>query len=182
METNGQQTPAKPDAATSGSQQNQQQQGQLRLQKIYVKDLSFETPNSPAIFLKQQEVQPHVEFNINTQPTKIQDDLYEVTMHVTITVKIGELTAFLVEVQQAGLFTLSNFPQAQEHYMLTAYCPNILFPYAREAVSDLVIRGGFPPLLLEPMNFDAMYAQHIQKSREQQKKAGNIQVSEAGHA
>jgi preprotein translocase subunit SecB len=158
--------------------QTEAQMGQLRLQKIYVKDLSLETPNSPQLFLLQNQAQPQVELNINTASTVVnqEQNLYEVVLHVTVTVKMEEKTAFLVEIQQSGLFTLSQFAQNQLHYMLGAYCPGILFPYAREAVSDLVTRGGFPPLLLEPVNFDALYTQHMQR---QQQSSPQVQVSES---
>lgn len=168
-----------PAADAAAAARQGQQQGQLRLQKIYIKDVSFETPNSPAVFITQQQVQPQVEFHINQSAKQIQNELHEVTLGVTVTVKLGETTAFLVEVQQAGLFTLSGFTKNHMHYVLGAYCPNMLFPYARETVSDLVLRGGFPPLLLEPVNFDAIYTQQMQKLRDrQQGQAGNVQISE----
>lgn len=159
-------------AAQNGGAQ-QQTQGQFRMQKIYVKDISLETPNSPQMFMQQQQFQPKVDFNINANSQRIQNDLFEVTIHATVTVKNGEQTAFLVEVQQAGLFSLTGFQPQQLHYMLGAYCPSVLFPYAREAVSDLVTRSGFPPLLLEPVNFDAAYGQHL----EQQAQAGAQQAN-----
>jgi preprotein translocase subunit SecB len=153
-------------AAQDGGAQ-QQTQGQMRMQKIYVKDISLETPNSPQVFMQQQQFQPQVDFNINANSQRIQEDLFEVTLNVTVTVKNGEQTAFLVEVQQAGLFTLTGFQSQQLHYMLGAYCPSVLFPYARESVSDLVTRSGFPPLLLEPVNFDAAYGQHLEQQQAQ---------------
>ncbi|CAL1239899.1 protein-export chaperone SecB [Candidatus Methylocalor cossyra] len=134
---------------------------QFALQKIYIKDVSFETPHSPHIFTVAWD--PKVEFNLasNTQP--IQEGLFEVTLTVTLTVKIEDKTAYLVEVCQAGIFSLLGFSEQEFGHLLGSYCPNVLFPYAREAVSDLVIRGGFPPMLLAPVNFDALYAQHLQQ-------------------
>ncbi len=135
---------------------------QFAIQKIYTKDLSFETPNSPGIFTEKWE--PNVDFNLGTHVTTLQDrNLYEITLTVTITVKVGENVAYLVEVKQSGVFTLVGFTEQEMGTMLGSFCPNILFPYAREAVSDLVAKGGFPQLLLAPVNFDALYAQHLQQ-------------------
>lgn len=134
---------------------------QFVIQKIYTKDLSFETPNSPAIFTEKWE--PAVDFNLGTNVATLQDQLFEVSLTVTITVKVGEIVAYLVEVNQAGVFTMGGFGDQELGPMLGSFCPNILFPYAREAVSDLVTKGGFPQLLLAPVNFDALYAQHLQQ-------------------
>lgn len=125
--------------------------------RIYLKDVSFETPNSPGVFT--QEFKPEINLQLNTSVKRIEEDLHEVVLNITVTAKQGEKTGFLVEVQQAGLFTVKGFDEAQKGAMLGAYCPNTLFPYAREAVSELVTKGGFPPLLLAPVNFDAMYAE-----------------------
>lgn len=138
---------------------------QFTIQKIYTKDMSFETPNSPKIFTAKWE--PSVEFNLSTHVETLESSLYEVALTVTITVKIGDTTAYLVEVNQAGIFTLSNFSEQEMGPMVGSFCPNILFPYAREAVSDLVAKGGFPQLLLAPVNFDALYAQHLQQAQQQ---------------
>jgi preprotein translocase subunit SecB len=138
---------------------------QFSIQKIYVKDVSFETPNSPDVFTRKWE--PKVEFNLSSNARQLQDDLFEVTVTTTLTVTIEEKTAYLVEVCQAGIFALVNFEEDELGPLLGSYCPNVLFPYAREAVSDLVTRGGFPPMLLAPINFDALYAQHMQQLDEQ---------------
>ena len=124
--------------------------------RIYVKDVSFETPNSPRIFT--QEFKPQLNVQLNTAVERIEEDLYEVVLNITVTSKQGEKTGFLVEVQQAGLFSVKGFDEAQKGAMLGAYCPNTLFPFARETISGLVNKGGFPPLMLAPINFDAMYA------------------------
>lgn len=147
--------------------QAQAPQGQMLLQKIYIKDVSFEAPNSPSIFLEQPTQSPEVDFKLNSQPQQLKDNDYEVTLSATVTVKFQDKSAFLVEVQQAGIFSLSGFEQQQLDYMLASYCPNTLYPFLRETVSDLVIRGGFPPLLLEPVNFDAMYAHKMQQAQQQ---------------
>lgn len=123
--------------------------------RIYLKDVSFETPNSPGVFT--QEFKPEIGLRLNTAIKRIEEDLHEVVLNITVTAKQGEKTGFLVEVQQAGVFSLKGFDEAQKGTMLGAYCPSTLFPYAREAISDLVTKGGFPPLLLAPINFRAMY-------------------------
>ncbi|HED18691.1 MAG TPA: protein-export chaperone SecB [Gammaproteobacteria bacterium] len=125
--------------------------------RIYLKDVSFETPNSPGVFA--QEFKPEISLQLNTAIKKIENDIYEVVLSITVTAKQGEQTGFLVEVQQAGLFTLKGFDEAQKGPMLGAYCPNTLFPYAREEISGLVSKGGFPPVLLSPINFDMIYAE-----------------------
>ena len=134
---------------------------QFSIQKIYMKDLSFETPNAPRIFREKWE--PNVDFNLGTNADKLDVNVYEVVLTVTITVKSTELVAYLVEVKQAGIFTMENFSDPELNAMLGSFCPNILFPYAREVVSDLVSKGGFPQLLLAPVNFDALYNQHLQE-------------------
>jgi len=151
------------------SDQNQAEQNprEFALQRIYIKDVSFETPNSPTIFT--EEWKPESNLNINSNVTKLADDAYEVVLTITVTTKVGDKTAFLVEIQQAGIFAVKGFADAEMGHMMGAYCPNVLFPYAREVVSDLVSKGSFPQLLLTPVNFDALYAQHMQ---EQQKRAG----------
>ena len=133
---------------------------QFSIQKIYTKDMSFETPNTPKIFTEKWE--PMVDFNLGSNVQPLENGLYEVALTVTITVKSDDKTAYLVEINQAGIFTLIGFSDEELSPMLGSFCPNILFPYAREAVSDLVAKGGFPQLILAPVNFDALYAQHIQ--------------------
>ncbi len=139
---------------------------QFAIQKIYTKDISFETPNSPSIFTHKWE--PAVDFNLSTQVTPLDNSFYEICLMVTITVKCGDLTAYLVEVNQAGIFAIVGFDEQEMGPMVGSFCPNILFPYARETVSDLATRGGFPQLLLAPVNFDAVYAQHMQQLQQQQ--------------
>ena len=134
---------------------------QFSIQKIYTKDMSFETPNTPKIFTEKWE--PMVDFNLGSNVQPLENGLYEVALTVTITVKSEDKTAYLVEINQAGIFTLIGFSDEELSPMLGSFCPNILFPYAREAVSDLVAKGGFPQLILAPVNFDALYAQHIQE-------------------
>jgi len=142
-----------------------QQEKQFSLQKLYVKDVSFETPNSPEIFTLKWD--PKVEFNLASNAQQLQEDLYEVSVTTTLTLTLEEKTAYLIEVCQAGIFSMVNFSEEELGPLLGSYCPNVLFPYAREAVSDLVTRGGFPPMLLAPINFDALYAQHMEQLQQQ---------------
>jgi preprotein translocase subunit SecB len=131
----------------------------FEIQRIYVKDISFESPNTPQTFV--EEWKPEVALNLETKSNRIQDNMHEVVLSITATVSTGKKTAFLIEVHQAGVFIISGFPSDQLHQMLGSFCPNILFPYAREVVSDMVVRGGFPQLILAPVNFDALYEQHM---------------------
>ncbi len=137
---------------------------QFSIQKIYTKDISFETPNSPKIFTEKWE--PTVDFNLGTNVDPIENALFEVSLSVTVTVKCAETTAYLVEVTQSGIFSLAGFSEQEMAPMVGSFCPNILFPYAREVVSDLVAKGGFPQLLLAPVNFDALYAQHVKQAQQ----------------
>lgn len=134
---------------------------QFQMQRIYTKDVSFETPNSPAIFTEKWE--PSVNVDINTASAQLQQGVFEVVLTVTVTTKAGEKTAFLAEVQQAGIFIMTGFNDQDLGGMLNSYCPNLLFPFAREVIADLVSKGSFPQLLLAPINFDALYAQHLQQ-------------------
>ncbi|MFQ3196836.1 MAG: preprotein translocase subunit SecB [Paraglaciecola sp.] len=138
---------------------------QFSIQRIFTKDISFETPNSPAIF--QKEWKPEVQLDLDTRSTKIDENLYEIVLAVTVTAKLGEETAFLCEVQQAGIFQIGDMPEANKAHMLGSFCPNTLFPYARETISNLVNRGTFPPLNLAPVNFDAIFAAYMQKRAQQ---------------
>ena len=139
---------------------------QLQVEKLYLKDASFESPNSPAMFT--EEWKPQVHFQLNTETQELDTDLYNVVLSVTAEVKQGDRTAFLVEVQQAGIFRATGFSDEELGGLLGSYCPNLLYPYAREVVSDLVVKGGFPPLILAPVNFDALYAQHLAQQEQQQ--------------
>lgn len=136
---------------------------QFAIQKIYVKDISFETPNSPQVYLEKWE--PDVGLQLSNTAAVLSDNTHEVVLSLTVTVKLKDKTAYLVEVQQAGIFNIDGYDQAQLAAVIGSYCPNILFPYAREAVSDLVTRGGFPQLLLAPINFDALYRQHLEQGQ-----------------
>jgi preprotein translocase subunit SecB len=143
-----------------------QVQGQFGVQKIYVKDLSFETPHSPQIF--QEQWKPSVSMDVANGATPLSEQMFEVVLSITVTVRHEDRTVYLVEVQQAGIFHVDGFPADALNRILATVCPNILFPFAREVVADLAMRGGFPQLLLAPMNFDLLYAQHLQREAEKQ--------------
>ena len=146
------------------AEESNQPERQFALQKIYVKDVSFETPHSPEVFTQKWE--PKMEFNLSSNAQQLQDGLFEVRLTVTLTAKLEDRTAYLVEVTQAGIFAATGFADQEYGPLLGSYCPNVLFPYAREAVSDLVVKGGFPPMLLAPVNFDALYMQHVQQAQQ----------------
>lgn len=157
--------------ANGAAASEQNQAPQFNIQRIYTKDISFETPNSPGVFTK--EWKPEVKLDLDTRTNQVNDATYEVVLAVTVTATLGEETAFLCEVQQAGLFTFGEIPEQNKAQMLGAYCPNLLFPYAREAVSNMVNRGTFPPLNLAPVNFDAIFAAYVQKRAQEQQVQGN---------
>ncbi len=175
-----QQTPA-----PTGAEGTQAPEGpQFALQRIYLKDASFESPRSPAVF--QGQWKPKINFDIKTRSNKVQDEVFEVVLVLTAEAQMEEQTAFLVEVHQAGIFTCRDFSDAQLEQILATVCPNILFPYAREAIDGLVLKGSFPALMLAPINFDALYQQQKQQMA-QQAAAGNgageaEAVAEAGDA
>lgn len=137
---------------------------ELSVQRVYIKDASFESPNAPDIF--RGEWKPTHELNLNTKVKEIQEHFYEVVLVVTVSAKLGERTAFIVEVHQAGIFAIRGFSEQEIGPILGAYCPNLLFPYAREAISDLVVKGSFPQLVLQHVSFDALYAQHQREAGE----------------
>ncbi|MBA2651938.1 MAG: protein-export chaperone SecB [Tatlockia sp.] len=133
------------------------------IQRIYIKDSSFETPNTPAVF--QQEWQPELSLDLNTQHVELEKQVYEVVLTVTATVKNQNAIAFLAEVKQAGIFTIQGAPGEQLDHLLGSFCPSILFPYAREVITSHVIHGSFPQLVLAPINFDALFFQQAEEKR-----------------
>lgn len=150
-----------------------QQQPVFGIEKIYVKDLSLEIPHAPEVFLSGE--QPQVDVQLHNESGSIGDGLYQVVLTVTLTAKAGEKTMFLVEAAQAGIFQIRNVPESDLEPLLATACPNILFPYAREAVSDVVARAGFPPVYLAPVNFEAIYLQRLQQ--EQAQAAPKIEIA-----
>lgn len=137
---------------------------EFAIQTLYVKDLSYEAPNVPQVF--QEDWKPEVELDLDVKSNELEEGVYESVLKVTATVKLPKNTAFLVEVEQAGIFTVKNFEKDQLQAMLGSFCPSVLFPYAREVVSDMVIKGGFPPLYLAPVNFDALYQQQLEAEKD----------------
>ncbi|SNR65125.1 protein translocase subunit secB [Methylobacillus rhizosphaerae] len=135
----------------------QEQQPAFGIEKVYVKDLSLEVPNAPQIFIKLET--PQIGIELGNTATQLEEGVFEVALTVTVTSKVEEKTVFLVEVIQAGIFQIRNIPQENVEFILGVTCPNIIFPYARETISDLITRAGFPPVLLNPVNFEALYAQ-----------------------
>jgi preprotein translocase subunit SecB len=140
-------------------------QPQFSIQRIYLKDLSFETPQGPSAFKKKW--QPKVSQDLNTKTNPVEDGLFEVALRVTITVADGEDTIYIVEAEQAGLFNVSGFAEEQLPQILNTTCPGILFPYLRETLDNVVTKGSFPALLLPPINFDALFANALQQSAEE---------------
>lgn len=136
------------------------------IEKIYAKDLSLEIPHAPQAFLEREA--PEIEVQLHSEGSGIEEGMYQVVLTVTVTAKIGEKTLFLVEAGQAGIFQIRNVPEQDLEPILSVACPNILFPYARETISNVVNRAGFPPMLLAPVNFDALYQQRLMERQQQQ--------------
>ena len=152
-------------AENNSAAQEQAQQPGFSIEKIYVKDASLEIPNAPQIFTDR--TQPQVSIELSNVAQQIEENIFEVAIKVTVTSKIEDKTVFLVEVTQAGIFQISNVPAENIELIVGITCPNILFPYARESVSDLIVRAGFQPVLLNPINFEALFAQQKQQQSEQ---------------
>ena len=147
-------------SASPPQPQSSPEQATFQIDKIYVKDLSLEIPNAPQVFV--QPVQPTLEVHIDTESLPFDEPYFEVTVSATVTAKAGDRTVFLAEAVQAGIFSVRNVPEEELAPLLGICCPNILFPYLRETISDLVTRGGFPPVLLSPISFEALYMQKVQ--------------------
>jgi preprotein translocase subunit SecB len=150
---------------------DQQTASQFALQKIYLKDLSFESPRPMESLLKPIK-RPDVNFQLNTANRKVEEGIYEVILTITVTVTKENSILYLIEVKQAGLFVIKGFPAQELATLLNSFCPNVLFPYVREIVSSTVERGGFPQLLLEPLNFDAIYQQSLERKAKEASPAG----------
>ena len=150
----------------------EQPQAQFSMQRIYTKDVSFESPNSPDVFRKPY--QPKVTVDLNTKSNGLEEeDTFEVILSITITAKVEEDTAFLIEVQQAGIFLIAGFDPEQRRRVLGTTAPGILFPYAREAIDSLAVKGGFPAIMLAPVNFDALYEQALAQAMQQADQQAN---------
>jgi len=143
----------------------QQQGATFQIEKVYVKDMSLEIPHAPKVFMEQ--VQPQLEVQINTGAENFADGYYEVTVSATVTARVGERTLFLAEAVQAGVFQLRNVPAQDLGPLLGVACPTVLYPYLREAISDIISRGGFPPVILAPLSFETLYLQQQQNAATQ---------------
>ncbi len=147
--------------AENGNASAQAAAAQLGVQRVYIKDLSFEAPNAPLIF--QEKGSADIELNMNQTVGNLAENVYEVVLTVTATAKLNDKTAYLVEVQQAGIFQIAGLDEAKLRMVVGAYCPTILFPYARQTIASLVQQGGYPPLMLQHVNFDQLYAAQLEK-------------------
>jgi len=149
-----------------------QNQPVFSIEKLYVKDISLEIPNAPQVFLEREA--PQVDIQLHHQSNRVDDGVFQTVLTVTVTAKVKEKTLFLVEVGQAGIFTIRNIPDPDMEPVLGIACPNILYPYVREVVSDIVSRAGFPPVVLTPVNFEALFQAQKQAQAEQQQEASPI--------
>ncbi|MDF7670386.1 protein-export chaperone SecB [Orbaceae bacterium ESL0721] len=133
------------------------------IQRIYTKDISFETPNVPQIFTKEWQPEKNVELNFSSQ--HLSENVYEVALRITLTTKLKDEVAYICEVTQAGIFTIAGLIDTQLQHCLSAYCPTILFPYAREAIASLILKSSFPPVNLDPVNFDALFMNYLEQQK-----------------
>jgi preprotein translocase subunit SecB len=153
-------------------------QAQFTVEKIYVKDVSFEAPNAPQVFNEQG--QPQLNMNLNQKVGRLDGDLFEVILGVTLTCTLNDKTVYLAEVEQAGIFGLAGFDERTLDMMLGTYCPNVLFPYVRQSISELITNGGFPPFYMQPINFEALYAEGLRRRADQAQ--GSVSMVEGGNA
>ncbi len=161
-----------PDNAANGAAAPAQSNGPVfSVEKFYLKDVSFEAPGTPQVF--NEEGQPQLQMNLQQQVQRLSDNAFEVVLGVTLTCTIGDKTAYLAEVKQAGVFTLAGFDEQTLDAMLGTHCPTALYPYARQAIGDLISDGGFPPFLLQPINFEALYADSLRQRAAQQAEGGD---------
>jgi len=163
------------DQNTPAAGGDEQQAPQFAIQKIYVKDISFEAPNLPEMF--SIEYKPEVKMEMNSKSRQVAEDHFEVVLSVTLSAEIGDKTAFLVEVHQAGLFLIKNFNEQQTHQLLGAAAPESLYPYVREAVSSLIGKTGFPSIQLAPVNFMGLYMERMQQAQAEAQQASDAEAS-----
>lgn len=156
--------------------EEEKKQRLILLQKIYIKDLSFESPNSPDVFTGGQW-SPKTDLNLRSSHSAVRDDIHEVILTITVNAKHEDKTLFLVEVQQAGLFQIAGYSKEEFEAIVGTFCPNTLFPYAREAVAGIVAKGGFPEFLLQPINFDALYAESRKQAQAQAEAQAEAQAA-----
>ncbi|WP_018862015.1 MULTISPECIES: protein-export chaperone SecB [unclassified Thioalkalivibrio] len=159
---------------SAGAQGDSQDNPGFSIQKVFIKDISFESPDAPEVFLNEWKGETNIQLNTNARPIREEEGVFEVELKLTVTTESNGKTAYLVEINQAGVFIVRGFPRDQLNQLLGSYCPNLLFPFARETVADLVLKGGFPQLLLQPVNFEALYQQHLE---DQKKASGESQTA-----
>ncbi|MEM9242717.1 MAG: protein-export chaperone SecB [Pseudomonadota bacterium] len=157
--------------ADNQTQQNTQTQQNIDIQRIYIKDLSLETPGAPDVFLQQEQWEPQTNIDLNIQHKQLKDNHYEVVLRITVTITNKEQAVLVTEVKQAAIFNITGFNAEQLDHVLGAYCPSLLFPYAREAISSMSIRATMPPINLAPLNFDAIYQQQKANAANNQSEA-----------
>jgi|KBSMisStandDraft_5_1062788.scaffolds.fasta_scaffold105005_4 preprotein translocase subunit SecB len=154
--------------------QEQNNQPVFSIEKVYMKDLSLEIPNAPQIFLERES--PQIDIQLHHNSSGIEEGVFQTVLTVTVTAKVGEKTMFLVEAASAGIFVVKNIPEQEMQPVLGIACPNILYPYVREVISDIVVRAGFPPVILAPVNFEAIYQAQAQAQLQQQQPAASPTV------
>ena len=164
--------------AANGQALPEQNQAQLSLQRIYVKDVSFEVPGAPGVF--NEQTQPQLQMNLQQAVQRLNENAYEVVLGINLTCAIGDKAVYVAEVKQAGVFGLAGFDAATLDGMLGVHCPTVLYPYARQLISDLIQAGGFPPFFLQPINFEALYAEGLRRRAESSQ--GSVAMSEGGNA
>ena len=165
--------------AEENASSEEKQAARFVIQKIYTKDVSFESPNSPDIF--REEWKPKLDLQLGNEYRRIDEDNHEIILSVTVTATVGDKTAFLIEVKQAGIFSLTGYSDEEMGPLIGSYCPNTLFPFVREVVSDVVTKGGFPQLVLSPVNFDAMYMHQKEQVQAQAKAKAVASASDTTH-
>jgi len=151
---------------TATTENNEKNEKNVSLQTIYIKDLSFEAPNSPDIFL-EEEITPETKLNISNTHRKLSEGVYDVSLKLSVESTYGEKTMFLAEVEQAGVFAIRGYDETETRALIGIFCPNTLFPYLRELISTMVTKAGFPALLLQPINLDSIYNQAMEQASEQ---------------
>lgn len=147
-------------------QSSAQPEQQFGIIKIYTKDVSFESPHVPELFAGNETINPSINLQLNSEARKIGDEAYEVILSVVVTATADDKTIYLVELKQAGIFLVKGFDQTTRETLIGSHCPSALFPFARQSIARLVSEGGFPQLLLEPISFEALYAQHLAKKKQ----------------
>jgi preprotein translocase subunit SecB len=173
-------TPADSSAENTEAQSQQERpQAGFAMERVYVKDVSFESPNSPDVFM--QPWKPKVVMDLNTKHKLVRDNVHEVAVTITLTVKVEEKTAYILEVQQAALFVIQGIEGMQLHHTLGVVCPNLIFPYLRESIDNVLAKGSFQPMMLAPVNFEAIFAQALEKKKQEMAQASEEAQDSTSH-